>query len=503
MLEEILNKLHHISDLNVLSRTSVEQYKNSTKDIKEIAKELEVGNILEGSIRMYGDRFRINVQLIQSKTGFDLWSAEFDGVLSDTIFIVQSNIAEEIAMKLQATITPLERQQIEKAPTTNYLAYEKYIQGYLFLSEYWRIFNNEDIEMAEKLFRESLEIDPEFAMGYSGLADIYLNQGKLDSFNYFADKIIEIDPNNYWGYIWKGWFYRNEHEIDKALEFFEKALELAPNEGNTYYELGRLYCDKMQDYITGIPYLKKAIEIGYKKKIVEGLATHYCNMGRVYLNIGDYEKAKHYYKTALEINPKCFIIYEYCWLLGIETAPELAFETADSLICNIPTCEHHCNSIKSFALYLSGEISRAEAHFIKYEAQFEIGIPNTADSVWIVPIYKALGKEQQALSILNSCRSSLQNKLKEREHWWTNLSLSLIHAMLDDKEKAVEYLSNAVDLGLKFGWHDFIEIYPPFENLWDDPEFKAIVKRAQDEKAAIRVQVREMEERGELDILSL
>ena len=94
----------------------------------------------------------------------------------------------------------------------------------------------------------------------------------------------------------------------------------------------------------------------------------------------------------------------------------------------------------------------------------------------------------------------MEKRLVNTENAWTYLSLSSIHAILDEKEKALEYLTKAVDLGLLWGQHDFLTICPIYEDLWDDPEFKALVKRAQDEKAAIRAQVQEMIDRGEIDL---
>ena len=136
MMEEILDKLHKVGDINVLSRTATEQYRNTTKDPKEIAAELGVANILEGSVRKYEDKFRINVQLIQAGTGYHLWSEVFDGELSEAIFTVQSNIAQEIALKLDAAITPFEKQQIKKSHTSIYAAYEKYMRGRESLRKY-------------------------------------------------------------------------------------------------------------------------------------------------------------------------------------------------------------------------------------------------------------------------------------------------------------------------------------------------------------------------------
>lgn len=123
------------------------------------------------------------------------------------------------------------------------------------------------------------------------------------------------------------------------------------------------------------------------------------------------------------------------------------------------------------------------------------------DSVLFAYLYKELGNEHEASTILNAARNNFENQLAEEDEvWWTYFYLSMIHAIQDEKEVSLKYLSKAADIGLMRGWHDFIEAHPIFENLWDDPQFKALVKRARDEKEAIRAQVQEMIDKGEIDL---
>ena len=116
-------------------------------------------------------------------------------------------------------------------------------------------------------------------------------------------------------------------------------------------------------------------------------------------------------------------------------------------------------------------------------------------------MYKQIGREEEAILILDSCRTEFEDLMKNRgESWYTLYNLSFIYAHQNEKEKALRYLSKAIDIGMLTGWQDLLETILAYENLWDDPEFKAIVKRALDEKAALKAQLREMEERGELDL---
>jgi TolB-like protein len=499
MMETILNHLVKIGDLKVMSRTDVEPYRDTQKSRKEIASELGVANILEGSVFKMGNRFRISVQLINPETGFHLWSDAYEGEYTEEIFTVQGNIARKVALALNAVITPEEESRIDKKPTSDIRAYEKYIKGRESLMRYYNYRDKKDFEMAENLYRESLEIDPKFSWGYSGLAEIFSSgKGSQDSVYYYAEKAIEYDHYNSWGYVFKGSYFREKGDFDKALDSYKKAIEVDPNNPWIYETIWQLYFQEMQDFRRAKPYLKKAKELQIKQKY--SLAGLNNRVGRQYFHIGDYEKTKQYFKSSLEIKPTCSIIMFYTWLIRIDGEWGKALDFLDSITIEVPICAGKYNLLR-FRLHVwKKEFDQAEQYM---NLCLEDGIKlSMQDSIAFAYMYKELGKEKDALTILNSSRISYESQLAENANFYTYLYLSVIHAILDEEEKALNYLFEAVDIGTKYGWgwHDFIEIYPPFENLWDDPEFKAIVKRAQDEKAAIRAQVREAEEHGELDL---
>ena len=122
------------------------------------------------------------------------------------------------------------------------------------------------------------------------------------------------------------------------------------------------------------------------------------------------------------------------------------------------------------------------------------------DSIHLAYLIKELGKEQEAFTILYNARNSVESQLNKNAGFSTYFTLARIHSILGEKDEALEYLSEAAKFGFEWGWQDFIEIDPTFENLQNNPKFQAIVKRAQSEKAAIRVQIREAEKRGEIDL---
>ena len=135
--EEILTRLSRVADLKVISRTSTQRYKNTAEPMAEIAKQLGVANILEGSVRKAGDRVRVHVQLIDAENDAHLWAERYDRQLDD-IFAVESDIAEKIAEALQAQLTGAERRAIAARPTKNTEAHELYLKGPLSLAKFLR-----------------------------------------------------------------------------------------------------------------------------------------------------------------------------------------------------------------------------------------------------------------------------------------------------------------------------------------------------------------------------
>ncbi len=166
--DDILTHLCKIGDLNVIARTSSMQYKGTDKRPREIGQELGVATILEGSVRRYGNKVRIVAQLVEARTGKHLWADDYDRDLTD-IFAIQSDVAQQIAAALKATLTPEEKNYIEQKPTASTEAYNLYLKGLYF----WNKRTGENILKAKDYFQQAIEIDPLYARAYVGLADCY------------------------------------------------------------------------------------------------------------------------------------------------------------------------------------------------------------------------------------------------------------------------------------------------------------------------------------------
>jgi TolB-like protein len=201
--DELLTSLANIGSLKVISRTSVMEYRNSTKNLRQIGKELAVATVLEGAVQRAGDNVRINVQLIDAATDEHLWANTYDRRLStDNLFAIQTEIATTIADKLKATLTPDEKERITKVPTENLQAYNLYLAGRQNL--YQR--KVENLQRARELFEQAIALDPKFAKAYSGLSDtlniLYSNFGALEPDEMLSkskallDKAAALDPED-------------------------------------------------------------------------------------------------------------------------------------------------------------------------------------------------------------------------------------------------------------------------------------------------------------------
>ncbi len=171
-MEDVLNHLQTIKDLHPISRTSAEKYRKTTKSIPEIAKELSVNYIVEGDMQRYGNSIRLSVNLFKAlKRELKLWGKTYEKKINDAtdIFSLQSQIAQSIATELEAVITPQEKLLIEKTPTSSLSAYENYILGW----NYYNKLTKEDNDIALSYFNKAIEIDPDYADAYLGIAYVW------------------------------------------------------------------------------------------------------------------------------------------------------------------------------------------------------------------------------------------------------------------------------------------------------------------------------------------
>src|SRR5438045_6209503 len=167
--DEILTRLVKVADLKVIARTSTQKFKGAPENLPDIAKQLGVLNILEGSVQKANDQVRVNVQLVNALTNAHLWAEIYDRKLTD-IFVVESDIAKTIADALQAKLTGSEKTAMSKKPTANPEAYELYLKGRFF----WNKRTSMDLSKSVEYYNQAIAKDPNYALAYAGLADAYV-----------------------------------------------------------------------------------------------------------------------------------------------------------------------------------------------------------------------------------------------------------------------------------------------------------------------------------------
>jgi len=492
MVEAILTNLQKIEDLRVKSRTSGEQYRNPDKDLTIIASELKVAFILEGSVQKVDDNIRITAQLIDGSTGDHLWADNYDGKYTVEILTFQSDVAKKIASSLQAVITPKEKEQIDTKTTENMEAYDLSMRAWDMIEKWRDMRERQYLKVAMNLLNQALKIDPGYSDALSSKGWVHLEGGEYDSALYYFNKTIELYPDNFFPYGGKGSLYLSRlNEPDSAYKYISKAYELAPNFPWNNILFGQYYQDAVKDYIKAIHFYQRAYELGGENDLIIRL------IGILYLEIGYYDVSLKYYKQALQLSQRCSNINWIRWNFSFQGNNEEALQFLDS-ICDITACEQECALSRFHFLSMKKQFDQAEHQYSIFLNTG--GIPFYWDSIYLAYVYKELGRNNEAKAILFNARKSIENQLSQNRYFNRVAWLSVIHAIMDEKEVSLKYLSESLDFKQWFTWFEFLTICPIYENLHDDPEFKAIVQRAQDKKEAIRAQVQEMIESDEINL---
>ena len=267
--EVIIANLAKVKDLIVISRTSVMRYKDTDMSLKEIAKELNVANILEGSIQKKGNKIRVVGQLIEAETDNHLWSETYDKDIDD-IFLIQTSIAKEIASSLKSKITESEKSHIEDKLTDNIEAYELYlkVRELRNVANYYEHNNTLRLSLLEKI----INLDPHFSEAYA-----LLSKEHSEMVHFGFDK--------------------NQGRIDLAKENIEKAFSLKPESPDVQFAYGYYYYGCHKDYLRALEYYEYALE---KEP---GNAEYISYIGYAHRRLGNWDEMLQYFEKALVLNP--------------------------------------------------------------------------------------------------------------------------------------------------------------------------------------------------------
>lgn len=305
LMESALNNLQKIQDLRVTSRTSVEKYRKTDKGVQEIAKELNVNYLVEGSGQRVGNTVLLNIQLIDATSDTPIWSEQYSHEVVD-IFNLQNDVAQKIAEAIQAVVKPSELKQIEKIPTEDMVAYDYYLKA---LGPYYSR-TKEGLEEAIPLFEKAVEQDPQFAMAYANLAISYYfldinrrQKNYTELINNYADKALLYDSKNDVSLIAKALYYMHTEEYRLALPHLEKALEYNPNSADVVQVLTTLYNSYIPDTAKYLKYalIGVQLDIAANDSVTKGYI--YLTLSNALAQTGFIKEASEYINKSLESDP--------------------------------------------------------------------------------------------------------------------------------------------------------------------------------------------------------
>jgi len=302
IMDDILTQLVKISDLKVISRTTMMRYKNSDKDLKEISKEVNADVVLEGSIRHYANQLRITVQLIDAKTDEHIWAESYDRSIKD-IFDVQSQVASQIAGTLQAELSSGEKEGLTRLTTKNPEAYNAYLQGRYFLQLHTR----EDLEKATVYFKQAIQFDPLYAQPWAGLSQVHSTQADMGILpieegyklaKAEAEQTLKLDPKLAEAYARLAWINMTyDWNWNSADKNYKLALQLEPGNAAIIQSSGVL-ASVFGRLNEAIELSKQAIELNPL------LSTPRYNLGLYYYYAHQWREAEAAVRKALELNPQ-------------------------------------------------------------------------------------------------------------------------------------------------------------------------------------------------------
>ena len=298
MTDEIISTVSGISGLSVISRTSVMGYKGTTKKVKEIGRELEVGSVLEGSFRKAGNRMRVTTQLIDVAGDKHLWAQSYERNMDD-VFEVQSDVAKQVADALRVKILSPEMERIEKKPTESTTAYTLYLKGrYL-----WNKRGLEDMKKALEYFEQAVKEDPGFALGYVGQADCCLTlrdnwridlAGNLEKAEKLVAKALELDSGLAEAHATRGLMLFQEYNLRQAEDELRKAIELKPSYAMAHMWYFLLLHERSL-WDESLEQIEKTLELDPLSPVAN------ANHGGFYLHKKEYGKALGLFKRAAEL----------------------------------------------------------------------------------------------------------------------------------------------------------------------------------------------------------
>lgn len=490
VMEAILNNLSLIRDLKVISRTSVERYRDQNLSIREIARDLEVANVLEGSVQRVGDEVRITVQLISAENDEHIWADNYDRELTD-IFEIQSEIAQTIAENLEVIMTAEEQELIRNAPTSNLKAYEMYLKA-----AYMETNSENDILDALSIIDEVIQLDPDFCLAYAEKGFLcarlsyhgYPESIWYDSAVSLFNLAIVKDDHEWQPYFGKAMINSAVHNDEEAIRYLRKTIDLNPNFSRAYHDLGEYAMDR-GNYDEAIDhFLKAATLIGKESDRTDQELNYGYFLQRL-----DYEQSCSLFHDFYKKEPENFQVIQelincaryykdFDMALkyskeAIRLRPELV--NVKNILAYSYFCLNRYEEAERYYREMMEETDQFESHYMIYPFAHRLGYAMYMN-----------GKEKEGLSIMETYRDTLISSINRKEIKAMAIGeyydLATIYSCLGQKKEALKWMRKAKDTEGAFFRLDYLNSDPMLENLRDEPEFQQMMTEKIEEDEHIR-----------------
>ena len=454
------------------------RYKGTNKPVREIASELGVGAVLEGSVRRSGNRVRITGQLIDASTEQHIWAEIYDRDMQD-VFAVQSEVAQRIASALHTRLTAPEKERIEKRPTTSVEAYDLYLQG----RELYNRYRKDDNEEAIVLFQKAVALDPQFALGWAGLGGAYgqrairfgFPESWVDSGIEASRTALRNDPALAEGYQALATNLSRQGRLQEALEAARKAVELKPSYApavasvaSNLFNLGQL--DE------AVSWSRRSVELDPRSGLRMSV------LGAMYDALGNPAQAEAALRRGLELQAE---IGQSNWSLVMfllrQGRKGEALEHARKALASAPGDSYTLHAA-AVAELMAGDPARARERF---ERQVSRNTPGSNAKVYLAYLYRRSGRIEDAEKLLDKTLE-LHHRLLASGNGYhaVPLEIAFVHAARGDKDEALRWLERARQAGWR-GWEQ-ANWSPLFDPLRQDDRFRDLMRRIDEDVAAMR-----------------
>lgn len=470
---DVISHLSKIEGIKVIDKDAVYQYQDSEIPLDSIAGILDVTTILKGSIEWIGDKIRINVQMIDPIENKNLWNETFNRDAKD-IFKVQTEIASKIATVLNINLSSKEKEQISKEQTNSFEAYELYLKA----KENYGRNNKSEILEAIGYFKSALDIDPNYALAYTGLADSYSrlvyygeSENWLDSSLIANSNALAIDPYLEEAYKSAGSVYYYQGKIDLAQISLEKALALNPNLSGALGNLATVYMTQGK--------LTKALNLQIKSASLN--PSNYIPIqitGWIYRILGQHEAAIDWLNKSNTITFDAVTAEQLAYVYLEQGDKTKALKMIDLILENNTSNSDFNYSSAGYIAFMAGDMARSIELFEKVLVLNPNTVYDIYDSTPILLAFAYLqrGNKSEAKNLsdlaLNARETSVESNKNDSNFWF---DLAQLEAVRNNKTLLVQYLNKAFASGFRDEFQ--IRGNPIFKDYLSDPEVETVLNQ--------------------------